>query len=164
MGVDPIEDAGAPFVSSTRSVLVQVTDGSVSIDFQTLPKLGYPKVSAIEVLSSTAQALLAMSNADGATEASAKTFEPIRINCGSEQALTDSLGQVWQADRNFRGKRTGNTNHVILGTANAPLFQTNRWGDFSYEIPVPSGDYEVVLWFAEIWYAFFMARVFVKEF
>lgn len=148
--VDAVEESGAPFVAITRTEIVWVEDGSVSIRFQPIPKLSVPKVSAIEVLRSSDPPSDAMPDAPW-SGASPLPFDPIRINCGSTVAHTDALGQVWKADRSFTGKRTGSTTHDIDGTVEAALFQTNRWGEFSYEIPIPAGDYEVILWFAEIW-------------
>lgn len=162
LGVDPVKDGGAPFTASMKSVLASVNDGFVSITFQTLPGLNFPKVSAIEVLE-------ASSNIPDAKQASVrevvsyqsfplanpipqtKIFAGILINCGSTTSFTDSLGRVWEADRSFAGLKEGSTTIPILGTTDDALFQTERWGDFSYEIPVPLRDYEVVLWFAEIW-------------
>lgn len=161
LGVDPVKDGGSPFATSMKSLVVSVNDGFVSIIFQTLLGLNFPKVSAIEVLE-------ASSNKRDAEQASVgevvsgqnpplnpmsqtKLFAGIRINCGSSTSFTDSMGQVWEADRSFTGIKEGSTTLPILGTTDDVLFQTDRWGDFSYEIPVPLGDYEVVLWFAEIW-------------
>ena len=74
--------------------------------------------------------------------------------------MTDASGQVWAADTNFRGGFPYSTPHLIGGTVNDPLYQTERYGSFSYDIPVASGDYEVRLHFAEIYWSSAGKRVF----
>jgi hypothetical protein len=40
----------------------------------------------------------------------------------------------------------------ISGTADGPLYQNERWGQFSYAIPVANGTYDVRLHFVELYY------------
>lgn len=72
------------------------------------------------------------------------------INCGGP-AYTDKAGIVYQADTYFSGGQTYKTNDPIEGTNDGTLYQTERWGKFSYAIPVVNGDYTVTLKFAEIY-------------
>jgi Malectin domain len=37
----------------------------------------------------------------------------------------------------------------ILGTTDDEVYNFNRWGTFSYNIPVPDGTYEIVLHLSE---------------
>jgi Malectin domain len=37
----------------------------------------------------------------------------------------------------------------ILGTTDDEVYNFNRWGQFSYNIPVPAGTYEIVLHLSE---------------
>jgi hypothetical protein len=74
-----------------------------------------------------------------------------RINAGGP-AYTDSLGHAWSADLGYSGGAANGNGNAIAGTADAPLYQTERWGNpgFSYSLSVPSGSYRVTLKFAEI--------------
>jgi Malectin domain len=76
-------------------------------------------------------------------------FATIRINCGGP-AHTDAEGNIWMADKYYveeKGVEGGAfvLEAVILGTTEEDLFQSERWGLFKYEIPVPPGDYQVIL-------------------
>lgn len=62
----------------------------------------------------------------------------------------DRMGNHWLGDRYFDGGSTGvNTGRVILGTSDPTLFDTYRMGDFTYNIPLKPGDYELWLYFVE---------------
>lgn len=73
----------------------------------------------------------------------------------------DSKGRTWLPDQYFvtSGDDDGlpvTTNSPIAETLDDGLFQTARrskeWNKLKYEIPVPNGEYEVVLYMAEIVY------------
>lgn len=74
---------------------------------------------------------------------------------------TSSSGLVYAADEFFSG---GNTftlaNAPVTGTDDVMLFRSERWGTFSYNIPVANGEYEVVLRFAEIYWGESGRRIF----
>jgi Malectin domain len=72
------------------------------------------------------------------------------INCGG-QAYTDTRGRVWMADAYSNGGNTYGTASDIAETLDDELYRTMRWGQISYDIPVPAaGTYEVTLHMAEI--------------
>lgn len=73
-------------------------------------------------------------------------FQEIRINCGGP-AYIDTDNRVWSADKYFDGGTAYSTyqEEVIAGTTMDTLFQSERYGEFKYEIPVPEGDYQVIL-------------------
>jgi Malectin domain len=81
-------------------------------------------------------------------------FRPILINCGSTSGTTylDSKGRVWSPDMFFAGGQPFTTQSTwqILGTLDATIYQSERWGAFNYSIPVPPGSYNVTLHLAEI--------------
>lgn len=63
----------------------------------------------------------------------------------------------------FTGNQDGNkysTTSDISGTEDDPLYQTERYGSFSYEIPVDNGRYQVILMFAEIHWSSAGSRIF----
>lgn len=76
-------------------------------------------------------------------------------------SVTDSTGQVWQADTDFQSGAGGSTTHGITGTTDPELYQNERWGNpFSYVIPSPNGTYSLTLKFAEIYFGSPGQRIF----
>lgn len=78
----------------------------------------------------------------------------VRINVGGGEYSNPGnlLVQKWSADQYFTGGQTNNqaAGHAIAGTDDDPLYQDERYGAMSYNIPVPNGKYTVRLHFAEI--------------
>ena len=81
----------------------------------------------------------------------APSFNPIRVNSAGG-AFTDSLGRVWSADTGFTGGNTATLANSIANTVDDPLYQTERYGAFTYTFTVPAGNYQVTLKFAELFY------------
>jgi hypothetical protein len=79
------------------------------------------------------------------------SLTPRRINVGGP-AITTSTGATWSADANFTGGSTNTTTQAITGTNDPALYQDERWGDFSYAVPVANGTYDVRLHFAELYF------------
>jgi hypothetical protein len=78
----------------------------------------------------------------------------ILIDTGSTSSYTDSLGRVWSADTDFVGGNTALHGPLpISGTSDPALYRTERWGLTGYRIPVPNGQYVVILHFAEMYTA-----------
>jgi len=79
---------------------------------------------------------------------------PIRIRAGWPSSWRDSAGHEWAADRYFLGGnaliRTTNpvreSDGMSLDTA---LYSSERWGHFSYALPVADGRYKITLRFSE---------------
>lgn len=76
---------------------------------------------------------------------------PLRLMAGySETPVVDSSGVAWEADRYFVGGRPVHRGPLFTGRTNRPqLFQYWRNGEFSYEIPLKPGVYELHLYFVE---------------
>ena len=66
----------------------------------------------------------------------------------------DRLRQFWTADRYFQGGNLLLRSPVESGTTDSELFVGERFGNFSYFIPVVSGQYALTLRFAESTYSF----------
>ena len=81
------------------------------------------------------------------------------VNAGGS-AYTASDGTTYEADTNFAGGSTYSTSEAIGGTQDDPLYQTERYGDLAYSVPVTNGTYEVTLQFAEIYFDAANERVF----
>lgn len=88
-----------------------------------------------------------------------------RINCGGD-SYTDSYGNLWQGDSprlsSSWGKLQGYSdaqasqtriNEPIRGTKDWELFRSVRYGrhQLVYDLPLPDGEYNVELYFAEPW-------------
>jgi hypothetical protein len=65
---------------------------------------------------------------------------------------TDKQGIVYRGDLQKKTGYVYTTSAAIAGTTDDRLYQSERYGDFSYAIPVENGDYLVTLKFAEIFW------------
>lgn len=75
----------------------------------------------------------------------------IRIKAGADNAVTDSEGDVWQADKGFAGGDTiaRDDNLQIANTTDPVLYRTEHYGMDSFSCKIPNGKYVVKLHFAE---------------
>lgn len=67
-------------------------------------------------------------------------------------AFNNSDDIDYVADTDVSGGRKYTTTAEIAGTADDSLYQTERWGDFSYDLALENGRYEVTFQFAEIYH------------
>lgn len=75
----------------------------------------------------------------------------VAVNAGGDSSATLD-GVTFQADKYARGGSPNSTTDPINGVADGTLFQTERYGAFSYEVPViGDGKYTIVMYFAEIY-------------
>lgn len=83
----------------------------------------------------------------------------IRINSGG--TAQNFSGQAWVADQYFTGGTVYSTSSPIANTAQDQIYQSERYGNFSYAIPVgQSGIYAVDFHLAEIYFTAVGSRVF----
>jgi hypothetical protein len=83
------------------------------------------------------------------------------IDSGSTTSYIAADGTVYQADQWFTASATAGRGDPITGTVDQPLYQNERFGTFSYAIPVPApGTYDVVLHFTEVWWTAAGMRLF----
>lgn len=54
----------------------------------------------------------------------------------------------WSPDNYFEGGQLASYGQQVTGTDDPELYETERWGNFSYAVPVTPGRYSVVLHFA----------------
>lgn len=73
----------------------------------------------------------------------------LAINAGGGTHV-DSSGVTYQSDTYFKGGSTYATTQTIDCSLDGPLYQTERFGSFSYHLPLPAGDYMLTLRLAEI--------------
>jgi outer membrane biosynthesis protein TonB len=145
-------------IPTTVAALADVTDGFLTIEFNGIVE--NPKITAIEVLDAslfnpptTAPTTSIMPSASptgsmSPTSSPMPTAEPvftdIYINCGGNQFIGTTA--TWSADKFFTGGGTyADGTNAITPTLDDGMYQSERNGDFSYEIPVPVGVYNVEL-------------------
>jgi len=112
--------------------------GHITIKFESVSV--HAKISGIEVISHTAHPI---------------NMSPVlRINCGG-----GAVGE-WAADRDYQGGNSSDCNHIINSTrvsdpAPNEVYQSERWGDFTYNLVgfIAGTEYTVRFHFAEIFFA-----------
>lgn len=78
------------------------------------------------------------------------TGEEIRILAGSSRSFVDHAGKLWNADAWFSGGTSVKGSNQRIGRTQDPdFYRTSRQGQFSYNIPLKKGVYELHLHFAE---------------
>src|SRR5205823_10463383 len=78
-----------------------------------------------------------------ATNSTGPSPTTVRVNVGGA-AFTASTGASFLADDSyFAGGSVRATTNTITGTPDQPLYQDERWGNFSYAIPIANGTYDV---------------------
>lgn len=132
---DILSDAGGP-----NTVLERVfkdvkpdRDGYLHIHFSPLFR-EKAILSGIEVLPSSCGSAL-----------------PVRILC-RDRGYTDTEGTFWGADRYVFGGQLLVRPDPVSGAKDPAVFKGERYGNFSYEIPVARGRYSVTFRFSEQWF------------
>jgi len=76
------------------------------------------------------------------------------LNAGGDTYISQTSGIEYIDDETtgwVSGGSTYSASNSIGGTQDDTLYQTERYGDFSYAIPMENGSYDIVLKFAEIY-------------
>jgi hypothetical protein len=136
-GFDVVADAAGSNIADERVFrnISPGADGFLHLSFASLRSTAM--ISGIEVL-----------------PVSAGKVRPVRIRAGWSSSWQDSAGQQWQSDSYFLGGNAlvRTTNPAQESNSIAPdmaLYASERWGHFSYALPVPDGRYRVTLKFCE---------------
>src|SRR3954466_1895219 len=90
-------------------------------------------------------AAVALAGLPGAADAASPG---VRINAGGG-AVTTFAGDQFTADSALPGRPTHSATQPINTPTDGALYQDERWGDFSYAIPVTNGTYDVRFHFVE---------------
>jgi hypothetical protein len=150
----------AATINAASFTLTRIGDGAVAatVSYDAATQTATLKPAGALAYSTTYVAALAttVKASDGAPLASAvswsfTTIDGTRINAG-DGAVASAAGPVFQGDAFFAGGSIHGTSDAIDGTSDPKLYQDERWGRFSYAIPVASGVYDVRLHFAELYY------------
>ena len=123
---------------------VNVTNGAISISFTS--KVNNAKVNAIRIAPAAA-----------ATPISGRVV--FADNAGGS-LYASSTGITYAADSKYTGGTVGTTTSAISNTTDDRVYQSERYGSFSYNIPVANGNYQVTLKFAENYWTAAGKRVF----
>jgi hypothetical protein len=120
-----------------------------------------PTVAASETVTivATSAASASATGSAGVSLAAAPSFTALHVNAGG-LALTTPDGTVWSADTGYSGAYTYSNPAPIAGTTTPAIYQSLRYGAFSYQLSVPNGLRTVRLRFAEIFYNQAGRRVF----
>jgi hypothetical protein len=76
---------------------------------------------------------------------------PLRWVAGPTARL-DSFHRLWLPDQFSLNGRLLTHRETTANTNNSELYRSERYGNFSYAIPVPSGTYTLTLHFSEHWF------------
>ena len=128
---DIYSDAGGTNIADERVFkdVSPAADGELHLSF--VKAVQYPILNALEIFPSP----------PGKTH-------PIRI-VAQGHSFTDAAGQVWKSDRYFMSGSYAVAVDRVQGTGDPGLYTEERYGNFSYAIPVAPGRYAVTLHFAE---------------
>ena len=139
--IDLFKDYGGKDAASVIKVEnIQVNDGFLTISFTSV--IDNAKISGIAVF---LQPLT--------------LTEAIRINAGGPNVQFGN--ELWEVDQYSSGGTVYATTNAISNTSNDALYQTERYGAMTYNIPVPQADkYMVDLHFAELYFSTAGSRVF----
>jgi hypothetical protein len=109
------------------------SDGKLHLRF--VREIDYPLVSAIELVPCLQGKM-----------------RPVRI-IASDNTYTDRNGNIWLPDRYFEGGRIVTDKVSIKGSPDPDLYLSQRFGYFSYSIPVAAGSkYSATLHFTEAFF------------
>ncbi len=79
--------------------------------------------------------------------------EEVRILAGASRKYVDHAGKLWSPDSYFSGgAAVPSAVQHIWRTQDPIIYRTSRQGDFTYNIPLKPGTYELRLHFAETFY------------
>ncbi len=113
--------------------------------------VGNPVVNAI--------AISPAGSSSTTTTATPPAAGSVLINAGGG-TYTSSSGQTWSADMDYSGGWYYTTSSSINNTSDPTLYQTIRYGNSTYTVPVAAGTYNVTLKFAELTQFYSGGRVF----
>jgi hypothetical protein len=131
---DILADASGPWVADVRVFkdISPARDGNLHLRFISIREQA--TVSAIELV-----------------PAHPHRINSIRIAVG-DNSYTDSAGQMWMPDNYWSGGQKVGHMTVVQAAHDPDLYRTERFGNFSYNIPVAPGLYDVAIHLAETYW------------
>jgi hypothetical protein len=131
---DILSDAGGSDIADIK-VFKDISpdrDGSLHLHFK--GERGPALLNAIEIL-----------------PAVAGRSKPVRI-LAQEGMYVDRQGRVWSGDRFFNGGQTVVRSDPVRNVTEPVVYHGERYGHFTYTIPMARGRYAITLHFAETWF------------
>lgn len=128
---DVVGDAGASGIANVKvfTGFEPAKDGALHLEFA--GEDGRPAmVSAIEILPGVKGHI-----------------RPLRV-LARQSPYYSNDSHWWSPDNFFEGGQLASYAQEVTGTEDPELYETERWGNFSYAVPVTPGRYSVVLHFA----------------
>ena len=139
--MDVVADAGGIDMADTK-VLKDISpgpDGKLHLKFAGRNQPAF--VNAIEIIPGLKKKML-----------------PLRWRA-NDAPYTDRAGNLWLADHYFRGGRLSRFHATVSQTVDPGLYEGERFGSFTYSIPVVAGStYTVQLHFAENYFGGYTAK------
>jgi hypothetical protein len=128
---DVLADAGGGRTAEVKVFpdLSPAPDGQIHLNFE--GENGNAMVSAIEILPGIHSHL-----------------RPVRI-VARDVPYYSNDSRWWSPDAYFKGGQLSTSQESALGTDDPEFYETERWGHFSYAIPVAPGKYTVTMHFIE---------------
>ncbi len=128
---DVLADAGGGRTAEVKVFddISPAADGQLHLSFS--GNNGSAMVSAIEVLPGTQGRL-----------------RPVRL-VARDVPYYSNDSRWWSPDAYFKGGQLATSQETALGTDDPEFYETERWGHFSYAIPVAPGHYTLTLHFIE---------------
>ena len=130
-GFDVVADAGASGTADIKVFpgVMPAADGKLHLEFS--GENGQPAIlSAIEILPGIRGRM-----------------RPVRV-LARETPYYSNDSHWWSPDNYFLGGQLASYAAPVSGTDDPEMFETERWGNFSYAIPFPPGTYSLALYFA----------------
>jgi hypothetical protein len=135
---DPLSDAGGSNTADARvfSGISPASDGKLHLQFSAQYQLKSVAIlNGIEIVAGGRPGAL-----------------PVRW-VASDSAVVDSAGRLWQPDQFSNGGRIRIHTEPVENAAEPALYRTERYGHFTYAIPVPqAATYTLRLYFSEHWF------------
>jgi hypothetical protein len=135
---DPLSDAGGSNTADVRVFpgLSPAKDGKLHLWFRNPYQLkGVAFVNAIQLTHTVSNRMM-----------------PIRW-VAAASAIEDGAGRLWLPDQYVQGGRRRELSEVVAASHDPELYKSERYGNFSYAIPVAeNGTYTVTLFFSEHWF------------
>jgi Malectin domain len=128
---DVVTDAGASRTADVKIFpeISPASDGVLHLEF-TSEDGRQATLSAIEILPGVHERM-----------------RPVRV-LARQSPYYSNDSNWWSPDNYFEGGELANYTTAVTGTDDPELFETERWGNFTYAIPVSPGKYSVTLFFA----------------
>lgn len=145
----------------SRTMSVTANGEPLLRDFDVLADAGGERTAEIKVFhdispASDGQLHLSFSGRNGSAMLSAievlpgirGQVRPVRI-VARDVPYYSNDSRWWSPDEYFKGGQISSSQEPTQGTDDPEFYETERWGHFSYAIPLPPGKYTVTLHFIE---------------